>query len=853
MRIRSRIGVMGRAEKVAIATAVVFLSVCITWVAQSQQQQAGDGALGLWSLQPMRQHAAPGVKDTSWPRTEIDRFILEKLESAGLRPAADADRAVLVRRLYYDLTGLPPTPRQVEAFIADTSPDALEKLADRLLDSPAFGEHWGRHWLDVARFAESVGGGRTKVFDEAWRYRDYVIASFNSDKPYDRFIAEQLAGDLLPYETLQQGGSQLIATTFLQLGPKNLDDQNKEQLTMDVVDEQIDTIGQAMLGMTIGCAKCHDHKFDPISARDYYALAGIFTSTVSLNHANVSEYIERPLPMDDETVAMWSLHNGLLELSKLQLTTEQAKLGDLGKQLAEVQQKLPGIEMDDEQAVRTGNWSVSNTVKPFKGSGYRYSSDPTAEAKFQTVLEHDGRYEVWVSYTAHENRATNTRVVVEHAGGQSEQKLNQRRPGTIGGRFASLGVFEFTADRAAAVAVSHGGANGIVVADAVRFIPMNPAVSADDPESVFEVRELTRLTELLGQSETRLASLQKESEKIKKNTPPKPPHAMTVREADAPADTPIRLRGVEAGHGPLVPRGFLSAVPTAHTPSIPQDHSGRLELAQWMTQPDHPLTARVMVNRIWGHLLGQGLVRSVDNFGTRGETPTHPELFDHLALRFIAEGWSVKKMVRRIVLSRVYQLSSDAPDTQAATADPQNRLLWRAHPKRLGAEALRDAMLQTVGELDRAMGGRTIEGKVESEFDYHLKHQSHRRGVYLPVFRNSLPGEFEVFDFAEPNLVCGMRNVSTLPTQALFMLNSPFVFERAESAATHLLQKGPATDHDRIHAVYQQTLSRPPTDREFKLTREFLEQQRAAGAGDIETWSAVYQTLFGCVDFRYLH
>jgi len=463
---------------------------------------------------------------------------------------------------------------------------------------------------------------------------------------------------------------------------------------------------------------------------------------------------------------------------------------------------------------------------------------------------------VWVSYAAHPNRASNAPIVVHHAGGTSWHTIDQRQPAAIGGLYVSLGVYEFTAEKEAAVVISREGADGIVTADAVRFIPVDGVAGGDEAGGAFESRQWAALSEQLQRVDGEIATLAAAIGELKKNGPPPPPMAMAVRDADRPADTPIRLRGVADSHGEKVPRGFLSAVHTAVRPSISAQSSGRLELAQWITQADHPLTARVMVNRIWANLLGEGLVRTVDNFGTRGEPPTHPQLLDHLALQFVDDGWSVKKMVRRIVLSRTYQLASDIPQsaiTNPQSFDPENRLLWRAHRKRLPAEALRDAMLAVSGELDGAMGGRTIEGKVETEFDYHLTHRSVRRGVYLPVFRNSLPDLFEVFDFAEPNLVCGRRNASTLPTQALYMLNSPFVMDRARHAAASLLADGSLDEPQRLELAYVQALSRPPSPAERKLAMEFLAREQAAGVEPLEAWAGVYQALLGCVDFRYLH
>jgi hypothetical protein len=625
----------------------------------------------FWAFQPPKLPALPAVQDAAWAEGVIDRLILAKLESAGVRPVAEADRPTLIRRAYYALIGLPPTPAQMAAFLNDGAPDAFARVIDGLLASPHFGERWGRHWLDVARFSESSGGGRTLLFKEAWRYRDYVVRSFNQDKPYDRFLIEQIAGDLLPYLTPEQRHDFLVATGFLTLGPTNYERQDKPTLEMDVIDEQLDTIGKSMLGMTIGCARCHDHKFDPIPTKDYYALAGIFKSTKTLIHDNVSRWIEKPLPLPPALSAQGKAHDATVAALKKQIAAARAN-------------KLP-----------------------------------------------------------------------------------------------------------------------------------------------------TSLKEL----EAQLKQVQA--------TAPYRPVAMTVEDADRVADCRVCVRGNVHTRGETVKRGFLQVATIGVPPAIPAGESGRRQLGQWIASKDNPLTARVMANRVWHHLFGAGLVHTVDNFGNTGERPSHPELLDYLALRFVEQGWSVKKLIREVMLSRTYRLSSGA-NPQAAAIDPDNRLIARMNRRRLDAEAIRDTMLAVAGKLDRTSGGPTVKPGTKAERDYVF--DDARRSVYTPVFRNRLPELFEAFDFPDPNMVLGKRNVSTVSPQALFLMNSPFVMAQARAAAQQALA-WPGTDATRLRTAYRTALGRPPTPRERELAIQYLQATPDRLAG----WAQLYQVLFACVDFRYVN
>jgi hypothetical protein len=820
----------------------------------------------FWAFQPPKMPALPKVADASWPRNDIDRFVLAKLEEKNLRPNRDADPGVLLRRLHYAIIGLPPTVEELDAFTKAWDAagakrgEILAAVVDRLLESPHFGERWGRHWLDVARFAESSGGGRTAIFRDAWRYRDYVIHAFNTDKAFSQFIIEQLAGDLQNATTPEERYWQLVATAFLLLGPTNFERQDKPLLEMDVIDEQIDTIGKGFLGMTIGCARCHDHKFDPIPTKDYYALAGILKSTKFIVHSNVSKWMERPLPTSDKNLELTiKKHESAVAELKKQIASIKAKNPQAGVVTEPLKgtpldpKTLPGLVVDDTQAKKVGNWKHSIFTGRYLGEGYLYDDRAMKGEKtltFQPEFAQSGVYEVRLAYIPHSNRADKVPVRIFHREGDETVHVNQRLMPPIDSRFISLGRYRFTRGSQWFVMLSTDGANGHVVADAVQFLPEAIA----DKESAQKPRG-EGTPEPLGSN---LADLESRLKSLEKSAPERP-IAMAVADADKIIDMHVCIRGIVHNKGEVVPRGFLQVTlkPAANAAQLAKNESGRRELAEWIASPDNPLTARVYVNRVWHHLFGSGLVRTVDNFGATGETPSHPELLDYLAVKFAGEpspvrgrlpgfGWSTKKLIREIVLSHAFQMSSE-PNADAIKTDPENRLLWRMNRQRLEAEAIRDTILQVSGQLDRKTMGNTIKKGTVAERDYVF--DDVRRSVYTPIFRNRLHELFEVFDFPDPNMVLGKRNVSTVPTQALYMMNSPFIMTQAKHAAT-LALKGDKKDAERIDDAYRKTLGRLPTPRERELALAYVSvppMQRTAA------WERFYQTLFACVDFRYVN
>ncbi len=790
----------------------------------------------FWSFRPVQPVEVPTPADDGWARNDIDRFLLKSMEDAGLKPAGDADRRTLIRRLCFDLTGLPPTPEQVRAFLADRSEDAYEQLVERLLASPRYGERWGRHWLDVVRFAESSGGGRSLMFPDAWRFRDYVIESYNDGVPFDRFLTEQLAGDLLPFDDAAQRNRQLTAAGFLALGPTNYEQQDKELLRMDVIDEQIDTVGRAFTGLTIGCARCHDHKFDPIPTSDYYALAGIFGSTDVLTPGNVSGYVQHEL-VDPATEA-WHAHRKERQALAARLKKAEGRLaGQVARSPRSLKRaELKGVVLDDADATLIGEWKQSTYAKGYLENGYVHDVDQEKglkSATFSPDIPEAGLYEVRVSYTTGTNRATNVPVTVDGADGPQTVKVNQRRPPPGGDPFMAIGRFRFERGMGAVVTISNEGTNGHVIVDGLQLVlakdvPKAGGASPSDPARVA--------------LQARVKALREDLKALDKRAPPAPNKVMSVRESKDPRDGHVHIRGGVRNFGPKVPRGFVTVCSDAPA-RIPAEQSGRLQLARWLSDPKHPLTGRVYVNRIWQHLMGVGLVRTPDNFGVMGERPSHPELLDWLAARFVKDGWSTRALITLIVQSRAYQ----ARVATADPSDPGNRMLAQAHLRRLDAEAIRDAILSVSGRLDLEMGGLTI--RKLTQYDYGYEFDTRRRSVYVPWLRNAMLELFEVFDVANPNLVTGRRNVSETSPQSLYLLNSPWVIRQAEHAAKRLLSEDTQDRDRRIERAYELALGRPPYPEERRLARAYLDQ---SGATESDSWSDLFHSLFACIDFRYL-
>ena len=802
-----------------------------------------------WAYHPLKAPAIPKIRNTAWPSNDIDCFILARLEAAGLSPGADVEKIVLVRRLYFDLVGLPPTPEEITRFVDDPSPKAYENLVDSLMASPRFGERWGRHWLDVARYAESMSL-RGRLLKHAWRYRDYVIDAFNDDLPYDQFLRQQLAGDLLKATSVDAQRRNLIAMTYLMMGDALLENQDKSQLDMDYVDEQLDAIGKGMLAQTIACARCHDHKFDPIPTRDYYAMAGILKNVQWLKHGNVSNFMEKPLPISEETKRGLEIHDASVARLKSEINTLKPKV--TGKGLPPVQAKdLPGIVVDNTDAKATGRWAKSSGVPNHVGSEYLYSNTSGSKVVYPVKFSQGGKYAVRISGAQHPNRAPKALVTVLHNGGSKSFRLDQRKsPGAFNkagsdGYFQSLGFYEFPSGQWDAVEISTKGGGGLVVADAVQFLPVDNDGKVTIPQLSQQGKELSPAEQK--ELKARMAKLTTDLSALQKRKPA-PEMVNSAVEKKKPTDMKIHVRGNIYQLGAIAPRGVLQVANYGPVPKMPTNASGRLELADWVTDPANPLTARVMANRVWQWLIGEGLVRTVDNFGTRGESPSHPELLDHLAVQFVQQGWSVKKLIRAIALSKTYRLSSARGEQPE---DPENRLLAHMNHRRLDAEALRDTMLSVGGTLKLEMGGATFPASLKTDVGFQF--EAPRRSVYVPVFRSSLPELFEVFDFANSSLVTGRRTLSTVAPQALFMMNHPFVRTQAKLAAERLLGDSQPKEEDRIDHAYLRILGRHATVAEIALSQKFLKSViDTTEKGQSEAWTQMVQSLFSTIDFRYV-
>jgi hypothetical protein len=806
----------------------------------------------FWSYRPVQKPAIPVVKDRAWGSSPIDAFILASIEAGGAKPARDAKPGVLVRRLYFDLIGLPPTPEEIDAFERAAAKDldsALAEAVDRLLASSHFGERWGRHWLDVARYGESLTL-RGFVLKEAWRYRDYVIDAFNDDLPFDRFVREQIAGDLLPASTPADGRRQMTGVGFLTLGNNNLEEQDKKLLRMDVVDEQLETLGRAFLAQTIGCARCHDHKFDPIPTRDYYALAGILRNTKTLDTStNVAKWLEMPLPaLPAHQEAVAAHERKIAELSKqiaalrMELGPDAPPVGVAAKGMSVEIKSLAGIVVDDSEAMKVGGWTASTAVGPYVGAGYVHDGNSGQGEKtltYQAMLPRTGKYEVRFSYSPGPSRATAVPITVHSEEGEKTTKVNERQKPPIDGLFVSLGQYEFVRTGQSYVTVSNEGTNGHVTADAVVFIPVEKLTELTPKE---KDRPSAKTSESV-RKRAELVKLQAEQKKLLEQGPHRD-MVMGVAEEKRIGDLPIHIRGSVSNLGAVAPRGFLQVATPGAMPAFSAKESGRRELADWVASPANPLTARVMANRVWHWLTGDGIVRTVDNFGSTAERPSHPELLDYLATRFVEEGWSVKKLVRAVVLSRTYRQAT-AP---ALAADPENRLFAHANRRRLDAECIRDAILMVSGQLDPGRGGPLFKNL---NSDYNFKHTDNRRSVYARVFRNALPEIFEAFDFADPSVSTGRRSTTTVAPQALFMMNNPFVLQNARRAAQRLLAEKGLDDAQRIERAYRLTLGRAPTTAERRLGETFL--ARADASQRLDAWTDLLQSLFASIEFRFVN
>ena len=696
-----------------------------------------------WSFQPLQETEVPEVKDKDWPRSRIDSFVLARLENEGLAPVEDADRASLLRRASLELIGLPPTPDELDAFLSDPSPDAVafEKVVDRLLANPGFGERWGRHWLDVARYAESSGYSRNMLYPYAWRYRNWVIDAFNDDLPYDQFVMQQIAGDLMPAENAEQADRQAMATAFLTIGPKTLNEGVPLLFELNVADDQIDATCRAFLALTANCARCHDHKYDPIPTSDYYALAGIFRSSKNLAGVATNVRFEhegaRPLGEDGE--------KRLADIATAEKKVEE--VSETYKELLKVR-----------DAAR----------QPLTDAGTDWKKEPTPE-----LVAAEKEVQDWQD----------------------------------------------------------------VMREAKEAVPEPPFfVMAMEDARVIDAEKW-----------------QAEFEEDRKKKLPTDPRIL---------DSPLYENGVHSSPKEPVPRGTLTLFSDhLEARSIDANESGRLQLAGWLVDERNPLTARVFVNRVWHHLFGSGLVDTVDNFGLLGSSPSHPELLDDLAGEFMDDGWSMKRLIRRMVLSRTWQLSSSV-DGKALAADPGGKLLWRHRPQRLEGEAIRDSILAIGGGLDRtrhegsqvydiAMLQEKAQQREIGRRDFYTSQVDPDvtyRSVYMPMARGAIFDIFKTFDSVDPNLVVGDRKEITVPGQALYLMNSDLVRQQSEALAQSVVgTKGELSEQ--FDHVFRTVFGRLPGDGERNILTSFFD----GSSPTAETWAIAIQSLICSGEFRTIY
>ena len=955
-----------------------------------KQTAAPVTAAKYWSFIPPQAQQVPAVKNSAAVKNPIDAFVLAELEKKGLKQATLADKRTLIRRASYDLTGLPPTPAEVQAFLNDNSPDAFAKVVDRLLASPRYGERWGRHWLDVARYADSNGLDENLVYKNAFRYRDYVVQAFNKDKPYDQFIHEQLAGDLLPSPDNATTFERWTATGFLSLGAKMLAEDDPVKMEMDIIDEQLDTTARTFMGLTVGCARCHDHKFDPIPQADYYAMAGIFKSTKTMeNFRVVAQWHEHVLAPKEDRDRL-AAHEAKIEAKRKEagkiskqendklVAAVRAKVGAYLLASHEVAESLrvplkPLANPGPSAVVReSGSFDQGNVPRQLEKKKANTSKGEKAPhfAEYRITVAKAGDYQIDIA-EEEKGRGTADLLIGGELVKRGAPPVENREASPDEGGWSALGVFHLKAGEnvlrlehrsrfpyfeklriapsqfapgapapqsTVQIARKHG-INPSVLEQLVEHLDRSQGASASElhafetfgqanptpwtspvaklftPETL-KTREsiAARYQQLFTQalqewealpeetrkkSETKLADpglealrnllfekfgpfrapgdarqyygaeavaaltqVEKEQRELEAATPDHP-RAMGVCENQKVTDLPIHVRGSHWNLGKVVQRGFIRSVSTADTPVLGPQSSGRLELARWLTAKDHPLTSRVMVNRMWRWHFGKGIVPSVDNFGRLGEKPSNQALLDWLAIRFMESGWSVKAMHRLMMLSTTYQLASTF-DAKNIEADPENISLWRMSRRRLEAEEIRDAIMTVSGNLDTA-GGGTIMSYKDRQYVANtsrrgdIDYDRNLRAIYIPVVRSSMYEVFSAFDLPDPSTPNGDRDSTVVAPQALFMLNGSVVLKHSKLLAETLLGKYGPDDATRLREVYERAFSRPPTGKETDQALTFLSQiERSLGDKPeserrVAAWQSLCKALIASNEFIYLN
>ena len=763
-----------------------------------------DADKKFWAFKPIAKPEPPAVDKKDWNGSAIDRFVLANLEKNGMQPAGPASKLTLIRRATFDLTGLPPTEKEIADFLADKSAGAFEKVVDRLLASPRYGERWGRQWLDVMRYADSTGSDEDHRYPHAWRYRDYVVKAFNDDMPYNEFVRQQLAGDILAAKPGSGVGYEgIVATGFLALGKKALAQKDLPLKRYDVVDDQIDVTAKAFMGLTVTCARCHDHKFDPIATKDYYSMAAIFASTLSYEKGQDGDPVQTPLAAPGEFEAFKKQWSGYLAIDR-----NIAKIIDFDQE-AKKERDGQEAKIAENMLAPTGKWVA-------------YLKDGTRP-----------ELTLWRAATP----ATREKVAKEYQETfrRSAYQYDQDLSWWKGARGSYPNAGKVAGPRPEVDPKQH---------------PFFYAAWLDPKGPLYRSQE-DQIATLKPEQQTELRKLLAQSEEAEKTLPTKEiPMAAAVKEGPT-MDQKVFLRGDYHNLGDPVER-TEPAILRINAPAPPvTTASGRLELADWIVDPRNPLPARVMANRIWQGHFGDGIVRTPDNFGKLGDRPSNPELLDYLATTFVENGWSIKKMQRLIMLSKTYQMSAEY-DEATKLKDPEDRLLSHFPRQRLSIEEIRDAFLAIGGDLDLTMGGTLdpgvgTDGETSASRISMNPESTNRRSIYLPLRRSNLPALYMLFDFGDATSPEGHRNPTTVATQALFVMNSPMVIREAQALADRI-RKQNKKDSARIEEAYLSILNRNPDPTEIDKGLSYIHT-----LGEAKGWQSFCHALMASNEFIYVY
>jgi cytochrome c553 len=793
----------------------------------------------LWSLQPVKSPVPPEVKNEAWVKTPIDRFILAKLEANGLTPSPAVDRRTLLRRLSFDLIGLPPTYAEVRAFENDRSPNAIEIVVDHLLASPHYGERWGRHWLDVARYSDTKGYVFTEErrYPFSYTYRDYVIEAFNRDLPFDRFILEQLAADQLD---LGADHAALAAMGFLTVGRRFSNNTN------DIIDDRIDVVSRGLLGLSVTCARCHDHKFDPIPTDDYYSLHGVFESSV--------EPAELPLLGDRPESNAYRKYEA--EFAQFQAELDRFKSAKLVEMQDQFRQKTAAYlqaawhdlatGMGEERGVNNLHGLRRLLVRRWVIHLKRMMDSPDAVflAWHEFAKLPEKEFAARCAGTVAKLKTLPTAATgTRRMNAVIQREFAQRPPRSMRDVAAKYGELLVQAEqRWKKLVKDSAGGKQLSALSQPEWEELRQVLYRENGPGIIAADDLRRVLDLADRQQ--LARLQNRLEALRINSPAAPARGMVLNDLPHPVEPVVFIRGNPGRPGKQVSRHFLQAVGDFGARPFARG-SGRLELAQDIASPKNPLTARVIVNRVWMHHFGEGIVRTASDFGVRGTPPSHPELLDYLASRFMREGWSLKNLHRLILLSAVYQQSS-VPRSDQDDKDPENKLLGRMNPMRLEFEPMRDSWLAVAGNLDGTVGGRG--------FDIQRTDGRSRRSIYAFIDRQDLPQLFRTFDFASPDVSTPERSQTTIPQQALFAMNSPFLLTQARALARLAAETDPA---QRVRSLYRRVYAREPSAAELESAVTYVKssnrEEHVAGSDrEFGPWEQLAQALLIANEFVFV-